>query len=117
MLSVRSCEFLNATNNSSTHVYVTGPRSAVNLQACPLRGSSTITGFNIENGCTLRIIGCHTTDNNNGIVVPNIGTAPTLQVSSLIINNSTTFDINVQHPGTKGVIDGIAQKVKLSLIH
>ena len=111
VVAVRTCGFVLPTaGGTSTHCFLTGSFIVANFLSTALEGPASATGntgFNISDGVQVKLIGSYIINSQNGIVIPNVGAAPNIQISSVVITNSGQLDVNVLHPGTSGVIQAV----------
>ncbi len=70
-------------------------------------------GIVVQDGATIIAIGGSISGFNKNIVSRNIGSAPILQSSVNLSENSTLFDLSIEHPGTIGITTGSADKDKV----
>ena len=90
--------------NPSIGIRVKGTNADGNFQTYGLEGGDdTGNAIEVSNGASFnikagRIFGWYT-----GVLVPNIGTGPTVQLNTTLFNNAT-YDIRILHPNTVGIV-------------
>jgi hypothetical protein len=93
-----------------------GPRSQILVLSSMARASSNISagsgvgvGIHLRNGGRYRVVGGSLIGFAKGIWSENVGAAPTLECVGINLM-SNTQDIVVDHPGTKGSVQGSARR-------
>jgi len=99
-------------NNSASHIAISlsGPRILCSLTDETLAGATPPTragtSIYIEDGCELICSTLLIRNYSTAIQIANVGTPPQLYASNLIINNCNA-DIQIDHPGSFGDINGV----------
>jgi len=107
------CQISNSNTIACKYI---GPYTQVlnNGSILDISGSLTGTvGFDIYDGAEVTITGCDIREFNTGIIVENIGDPPNITFSAIEVHDAGTYSINIEHPGTFGVISAIAEKSKI----
>jgi hypothetical protein len=103
---------LPLAGTSPIHFEVKGVGSELNIHACMIDGTTTDTGFIIEDGVKADVSSTIVKNSNIALSLPNIGAASTLNSSALTIDNCTT-DLNIQHPTAKVTLGGTLDNAKV----
>lgn len=77
-----------------------------------IRGNSNFDGMVVQNGCTMKVLSSEISFCRRAFVTENVGVAPILDVLGLNLGSLNTTDIEINHPGTTGTINGIAAEEK-----
>lgn len=74
--------------------------------------TTNTTGFNIENGAKLIMQSTTISGFDEGIKVSNVGSAPNINIQGVNIDNSVSYDLNIEHPSTFGSVNGSLDRLK-----
>lgn len=97
---------------SPIHFQIKGAEAELNVHACMIDGTTTDTGFIIQDGANTDVSSTVIKNANTAISLPNIGAASTLNSNALTIEGSTT-DVNIQHPTATVTLSGTLDKSKV----
>lgn len=91
-----------------------GPYAKVSANSIRSVQASVGMGMYIADGANVELGNSKITDCLNGLIVANVGAGPTMYIrDTLWINNVS--DIAIDHPGSQGIIGGIANRTKVNV--
>jgi hypothetical protein len=94
----------------------TGAGSSITATNILVRNAtSSGTVFSIQDGALLRCLSSSISGFDKALYVPNVGSAPTINFNFVQIENSATYDVLVENPGTTGSISGNFDRLKTSI--
>lgn len=112
--------YINTTTTKIAEIgIVSGGERGINTNVvfsnCIFIGDETANGINIGDGANISILSNEIRNFTNCIKVENLGNAPNLEIIGSSINNSTTYDILVEHPTASGSLMITSDKNKISI--
>ena len=107
--------YYGVSNNNFTAVKMDGPNINATLDLVSIDGNefTNLIGYSISDGADVTISASHIDDAEEAVKVINSGAGPKLTLLSSNFANSNSYDINILHPNTTGVISTVAQKSKV----
>jgi hypothetical protein len=118
MTTITFKDLLGAVDANTT-LLCTGTNSIISISNSQLQNNTVILGSvfaNVQDDGTLIIDSCNITKYDIGVLVPNIGIGPTINISNSFIDDESTYDIKIEHPGCKGIINGAFDRSKVDII-
>ena len=115
-LSIQGLQFLSSAPSTSSNVRIFGPFASLVVNGSSFQNfAGASVGFNMSDGASVEMSGTRITGASTAIRVENTGDAPFLQVGWTIVNNSSLWDLNIEHPGTFGSVAATMARSKVSV--
>ncbi len=93
---------------------VMGAGAELNLFNSGARNSTPSGTFlEVQDGANVRVSGCLLSGFDKSLHVKNIGSAPVVRFGNSQADNTGTYDIQIEHPGTTGSISGAYDTTKI----
>lgn len=114
-----NCENLyvyGGTTNPTFGVWASGVDTFIGIQSCSLEGvNATGTAFFVQNGAHINSRGLSVFGWDIGVHGGDSGAPPVLSLLSTSMFNNGSFDLKVEHSGTTGCFDGVADRAKVNV--
>jgi hypothetical protein len=101
--------------NLTNGVRIEGPFASIDSDACLYEANGTGVGLFVDDGARFKSLSDAFASWNIGIHVADNGVAPDIQLSSILVNDSTTTDIDVLSTVCTGVITGVFRRDSLDI--
>ncbi len=111
--SLEICSSFPTYMTGCTNIYVSGENADVDWVSSEIEGISDI-GIYVANGAHFFGNSVSIIDQNTGLSIPNIGIAPTAKLINVNFKDCIQ-DINILHPSTLGVFQGVATSSKITV--
>lgn len=98
---------------TTVSTYVSGPDACVDILSGDIIGFGVGVGLKIEDGACVNVASAHVESFGTALSVPNVGAAPEINLIGVSLIDNTT-DINIAHPTTAGIFNGLASQSKCS---
>ena len=104
-----------AANTNCTCVSIAGPNGILFLDSSLIDGHNFagVIGMSVSDGALASLVSSQLTAVDTGFVTLNVGAGPQARVIGASFINSATYDINIAHPATTGIIQSVAQRSKV----
>jgi hypothetical protein len=102
------------TVTGSVTTWISGQLSEVYVLASSHTGFGSDIGFYLEDGAQLNMSSTNIEGYDIGIKVANVGTASFFDIDATSITESTTWNMLVEHPNTRGTYQGSNEHQKIS---
>jgi len=101
------------TSGGAGHImYFEGPYALVAIGSTSSVSMAGAVGLLVQDGANVFMSSAGFGYASTGISVPAVGLPPRLRLSSVIVSDSLSMDLDIQHPGTGGVISVVAERSK-----
>lgn len=105
---------IDAGSAGSANIFLfEGPNAITIISSASCEASGQpVTGVVVRDGANVIMSSVGFSFGARGLEVQNVGAAPNVQITNLVCNGNSTMDLDILHPGTTGVFEGVVQRSK-----